>query len=281
MHPNQPVMWVVVPLGGSSAAAAGPLHASMVDLAPIDRSAASMTYAYNELTPDATKNLPICQSLRVLRIKLGEEITHDNVLMRAQLNGPALKLMIWVDTGHMDSFARIYKTITKRYVRFALLLRNAPCVLIVDCGDVMHVAGTGLAFLVPPAVTSCSGCRCEWSTDEQVPFQHYVVEGWNPLSQDAMGKLDANLKPVEMRLSAPNASTPGAVAWTVRPQCGCHACVSLSLLVCIPLIWPLFPGYCKSGEFPSHARDTWSSFSMNKVTLKGADCWDQLEIFKQ
>lgn len=232
-------------------------------------------YPSASLTEVVRAGIPISQTVHVMRINLGDEITYRGSLIRAQLNGYALKVSIWVDSGLVDSFGRIYKTITGRYARFALLLRNDPMVLIVDCDDTYKRPNFGLIFQVPTKEELSGCCGCGWNDDDQDMFQPWIVHGATVLSQDALGTVKHVSNMYQVTLSF-DASRPGGVHWR-RQQIGCaNWCLTI---LCFCGLWPVLIKRNHGDDFPTSRADAYNTFNMSRITLKQADCHNELRVF--
>jgi hypothetical protein len=264
--PGQAPTWSVQSIGAAPGPQSMSTQSAHLNLDSIIGGVSNQLVDFSSVPPNLSASLPHSELLRVISLPLGQELTYNKILIRAERCGDVLKLQIWVDTDNSSTGEKIYKTINKRWVRLAMLIRNEPVVLLVDCG---YVRGK-LAFYAKEE--SCP-CCCRWGEKHASMFRDRIRSNrWNPLSADVEGMWISNwLHKVSFGLYNPSSRE---LSWNVRPS-GCQSwCMCCTLSVYVPIIPFMIISCINCGSLPVEERDTWTSFSLDKITVKAADCMD-------
>jgi len=231
----------------------------------------------DEATEWLKAGLPVSSSLRVIGLNLDREISHAGMVVRTELNGDALKVVISISTNDANTAAVIYKNFAQRYVKLALLIGNEPLVLIVDCGETRKP----YAFRAEKAgVLGCLQCAQTYCVFSQLP--RIVVGDWNPMPADITNGNGEDESPaVRFQEPRPDSSGRLRLPWTMRPSNAINACLC-TVLSFHPILAPFFWAWCcQCGSFEVDQVDTWSiNGNLAKIVVKKASCHDQVALTK-
>lgn len=120
-------------------------------------------------------NLPICESVRFVRLEVGQQLSFDSAMITTSINGGSLKVQVWAEANMKDSYGALYCTVAKQVVVVKLMLKNAPIILFVNCGNFRCT--TVVEYYPTPCVSHFDLGKADY-------YQH----GYNIMNKDHFSK---------------------------------------------------------------------------------------------
>jgi len=225
---------------------------------------------WTSVSPSLLAGLPRCTLVRVLQLKVGEHLAYANVWMRAVGNGGALTLSWSIDAhgGEDEAFASF--TVQARWLRVALMLRNEPTLVLVDCLSLLSHPLAGLAFQVPDKAC-CPLMPCGWTLQEEYAWKELGAPGrWLPLFDSVLSSPRPAPYSCVRRVgfSLPQGAQSKVLSWETTAD------------VCFPMVCPLgmlFGMAWKCGNVPLRKQAA-AATDGPRMRLLEWDAWDSVDI---
>jgi hypothetical protein len=138
--------------------------------------------SYGEVPEQIRQRIPACESVRVIRLTIGQDASYDGYQIKTRASGEVLKLMIDPVANNPADSVNLYATIPQQVILFGLQVASNIVLLLVNCegfrGSACFKATryTGLSQAISASMPSTGTMRTH----------QFFIDAWTPLCPDTV-----------------------------------------------------------------------------------------------